>query len=403
MSMAWKNPFGNLAKQDDFIVLSMRQMNSNKKFTMLLRNFRLNFVKLAGTAACSGAAIYQYSNSNNSHNLLSENAYQNARSPEMQRNFSLGKSRFDQETYQGRLKSMFQLINPMNLFINEKEIEDSKQLLQDYREGNLRDDVTDDELWSAQEKISSVIHPVTQEPMFILGRMSAFIPVNIPIALGMIIHGSTGTAAQIFWQVVNQSYNVVNNYTNRGGMQVDWSLILKSYALAVASATTIAISAGVLMKRIPSLQSFNRIIPYIAVVTAGALNVGFTRIDEITNGIPVYDDKGNTLGISQLAGKLAVFKTIATRSMFLPVFPLLLPPVAVASLKSLKLLPKSKPLLLAVEILIISLCIGIGLPAALAIEPQKMEIRAEKLEPEFQNLVDQDGKLIEILFANKGL
>ena len=41
--------------------------------------------------------------------------------------------------------------------------------------------------------------------------------MNIPIAIGMLMHGTTGVAAGIFWQWVNQSMNVVQNYTNRSG------------------------------------------------------------------------------------------------------------------------------------------------------------------------------------------
>jgi len=41
----------------------------------------------------------------------------------------------------------------------------------------------------------------------------------------------------------------------------------------------------------------------------------------------VLDAEGKERGRSVTAGKLAVFKTVTTRSMFLPIFPLLIPPV----------------------------------------------------------------------------
>ena len=67
----------------------------------------------------------------------------------------------------------------------------------------------------------------------------------------MLMHGPTGVAANIFWQWVNQTYNVVNNYVNRAGPEVDMTALLSSYALAVGSAIGIAVGAGALMKARP--------------------------------------------------------------------------------------------------------------------------------------------------------
>ena len=39
------------------------------------------------------------------------------------------------------------------------------------------------------------------------------------------------------------------------------------------------------------------------------------------------DADGNKLGRSIAAGQTAVFRTVTTRSMFLPIFPLVIPPV----------------------------------------------------------------------------
>ena len=64
-------------------------------------------------------------------------------------------------------------------------------------------------------------------------------------------------------------------------------------------------------------------------------NVGFTRMDEIRNGIDVSDADGNVLGRSVAAGKIAVFKTVTTRSCFLPIFPLVIPPLTMKALGAL--------------------------------------------------------------------
>jgi hypothetical protein len=62
-----------------------------------------------------------------------------------------------------------------------------------------------------------MVHPVTGETTFMPGRMSAFVPANLPVLCGMLIHGPTGPVAAAFWQWVNQTLNVMCNYVNRSG------------------------------------------------------------------------------------------------------------------------------------------------------------------------------------------
>jgi len=72
--------------------------------------------------------------------------------------------------------------------------------------------------------------------------------MNVPTAAGMLLHGPTSVGAGLFWQWANQSYNVVNNYTNRGGKDVDMSSLLQSYGLAVFASCGLAIGSGKMMK-----------------------------------------------------------------------------------------------------------------------------------------------------------
>lgn len=163
------------------------------------------------------------------------------------------------------------------------------------------------------------------------------------------------------------------------------------------------------MKAYPRLNALGSFVPYVAVVTAGSCNVAFTRMDEIRNGVAVpslleglgmgtdlgccqvVDGEGNERGLSVTAGKLAVFKTVTTRSMFLPIFPLLIPPVgelvyllipcrpepspAVTDLvplatvmSALPLKPMTTPHSLA-TLAVITVSIAAALPIALALEP----------------------------------
>ena len=92
-----------------------------------------------------------------------------------------------------------------------------------------------------------------------------------------------------------------------------------------------------------------------------------------------------------------------SRSCFLPIFPLVLPPVIMSAAHRIKMVQRSKPLALMVELLAITACMSMGLPAAIAIFPQQMSIEARKLEPQFHHLTDVQGRSLEYLYYNKGL
>ena len=55
------------------------------------------------------------------------------------------------------------------------------------------------------------------------------------------------------------------------------------------------------------------------------------------------------------------------------------------------------------EISVITMCMSCALPAALAILPQRMELKTGSLEEQFQDLKDKDGNRIQFLYAEKGL
>ena len=217
------------------------------------------------------------------------------------------------------------------------------------------------------------------------------------------MHGPTSMGAGIFWQFINQTYNCVNNYANRSSAEVEMTTIATSYGLAVGTACSLALGAGVLVKRVPALARVGLLIPYLATVAAGSTNVGFTRMNEMTEGINVFDEEGNDLGISVQAGRTAVLNTVLTRSMFLPVFPLLFPPMIMQAIKKSNMIRAGGPLI-AAEVLTITFFMGIGLPCALAIQPQKMVLDVNDLEEHFRLALDpKTGKPREVVYANKGL
>jgi len=314
--------------------------------------------------------------------------------------FSMDASRYDQSTFYGRLMGMYNYIDPRTLFLSTAALKTSQEMLAKFKEtGKKPEGVSDAEMWEHRKNVDVSIHPVTGDVLFAPGRMSAFVPMNVPLCALMLM---ASTPPQVvFTQWLNQTYNVVNNYVNRSGAQVDWSALLTSYGLAVGASCSIAVGAGKLMKAVPALEVMGPFVPYLAVISAGSANVSFTRMDEWKGkGISVCDAEGKDLGMSRKAGQTAVMQTVLSRSCFLPIAPMVLP---VLAMKALKPFLKVRPVAIAAEIVLITGCIAGMLPVALAILPQTMEIDASKLEPEFKNLKDSKGQPVIKVFANKGL
>lgn len=317
--------------------------------------------------------------------------------------FVLGGNRYDQSTFQGRLTHIQELIDMRTLLITDEEVAAAQALLAKCEKlGRNPDGVSDAELWEAQRKVNAVIHGPTGEKMNIFGRMSMFVPANVPIAAGLLM--SKSTAATLFWQWFNQTYNVFNNYVNRAGPTVEMGPLLQSYALAVTSACGIgAFVLPKLLQTFPALLVLGPAVPYLAVITAGSCNVGFTRMDEIQSGIDVADADGNKLGRSIKAGQVAVFKTVTTRSMFLPIFPLLIPTVVMKAVLATGAVVAGGGAAIAIELATITACMSIGLPAALALQPLQMELDVSSLEPQFQSMKDKSGQPIKYVYASKGM
>lgn len=92
----------------------------------------------------------------------------------------LTKPKFDQSTYVNRAKHFFLLTNPANLWASDKDLDNAKRIITEYKAGKTEIEgcKTIDDLWNAKYLYDSAFHPDTGEKMIIIGRMSAQVPMN---------------------------------------------------------------------------------------------------------------------------------------------------------------------------------------------------------------------------------
>ena len=114
------------------------------------------------------------------------------------------------------------------------------------------------------------------------------------------------------------------------------------------------------------------------------------------------DEAGVVQGQSLVAAKKAMAEMVLSRGVFLPSTVLGLPPVVMALLdRAVGWAPHSTRRLGAQAVTVIG-ALGVCLPLALAIFPQRGAISSERLEPEFRGEGGEGGAPRQ-LYYNKGL
>ncbi|XP_058406936.1 sideroflexin-5 isoform X3 [Diceros bicornis minor] len=275
--------------------------------------------------------------------------------------FQLGKPRFQQTSFYGRFRHFLDIIDPRTLFVTERRLREAVQLLEDYKHGTLRPGVTNEQLWSAQKIKQAILHPDTNEKIFMPFRMSGYIPFGTPIVVGLLLPNQT-LASTVFWQWLNQSHNACVNYANRNATKPSpVSKFIQGYLGAVISAVSIAVGLNVLVQKANKFTPATRLlvqrfvpfpavaVPYIKghsllhhrekisafTTSANICNVVLMRYGELEEGIDVLDGDGNLVGSSKIAARHALLETALTR-VVLPMPILVLPPIVMSVLEKSK-------------------------------------------------------------------
>jgi hypothetical protein len=226
--------------------------------------------------------------------------------------------------------------------------------------------------------------------------MSAFVPMNIPIAFGLICLPATRTNIAFFnW--LNQTYNAGMNYANSSGKEDSVKYIAISYVMALVSSIGVAMYLNRRFSKLGNMglirSALIRLFPSSA---AGFLNLFFMRSDYAIKGIDVKDKDDNTVGVSKKCGIKALFEGALSRC-FMPM-PLLANHFIVTYMNTLAF-PRN--LKIFIELVLCAIALSIGLPCSIAIFKQYSTCHVDSLENELKEKLKQRG--IDYVYYNKGL
>eukprot|EP00922_Rhytidocystis_sp_ex-Travisia-forbesii_P003939 GHVS01005712.1.p1 GENE.GHVS01005712.1~~GHVS01005712.1.p1 ORF type:complete len:367 (+),score=66.40 GHVS01005712.1:216-1316(+) len=305
------------------------------------------------------------------------------------------------QLYCARVLAFQRRMNPVLLTLSDGQIRNAKTI--------VRNPNHPDYAWACNV-VEGTVHPQTGDIIPLLGRLSAFVPVNIPVCGGMLLAPPT-LGNVIGWQWLNQTYNAYFNFSQANkditkpqetGIDMD---LLKGYSAATVVSVGLAVSSTQWLSRSRQLSDVLRarlhmIVPYFAVASAGVANVGLMRIRELTDGIPVFfnvagENSAEPLGASKVAAKQALTQTAISR-IVLPIPILALPPPILAVCYRLKAVKASRVLKVAAELTVLVAGIWAGLPCAVGIFPQTASLQLKDVE------VDIQEKAKEIICARKG-
>lgn len=232
--------------------------------------------------------------------------------------------------------------------------------------------------------------------------------MNIGLLVGLLHPSQSAAATQVFWQWLNQTYNTGVNYANRNASAQQSTMdVAKSYAVTVSCCCGISFGGNKLIdrvgaQRVPAYARF--LLPYVAVASAGLVNVGLMRSSDYLHGVSVNDaaTREPIDGVSKIAGRTAIGQVMASRA-FVPLPLIALPPFIVGWIMRRPFFAKRPGFELPVTLGVIGVDLLFAAPMGLALYPPECRLPVSTLEPEFHNLRNSNGEPITEVIFNKGL
>ncbi|XP_072042589.1 sideroflexin-2-like [Amphiura filiformis] len=326
-------------------------------------------------------------------------AMSNASSPSNR--LDLGVPRWDQSTFTGRFKHFLNITDMRLSVCSDKQLEDAKGLVTNYKLGLEPPGTTEQQLWHAQKVYMSAFHPDSGEKQNVIGRMSFQVPGGM-ILTGCMLQFYKTIPAVVFWQWANQSFNALVNYTNRNAASaITNKQIGMSYVTATSSALVAALSLNSLTKKAPPLVA--RYVPFVAVAAANCVNIPMMRQQEVLHGITVYNEQGQELGKSKKAAKKGISQVVLSRiSMTVPGMCGL--PIVMERLLRYNWFRQVAWSHAIFQTAACGAFLIFMVPFGCSLFPQKASIAVNKLEPDLRDeIYSKYGDGIQKVYFNKGL
>ncbi|XP_013397133.1 sideroflexin-2 isoform X1 [Lingula anatina] len=291
---------------------------------------------------------------------------------------NLDEPRWDQSTFVGRLKYFFWVTDPRAVFKTNKQLDDAKELVALYKEGKEPEGTTEEQIWYAKKLTLSAFHPDTGERQNVIGRMSFQVPGGMLIT-GCLLQFYRTSAAVVFWQWVNQSFNALVNYTNRNAQaSITNQQIAVAYVSATSSAVVTAIGLKTFLSKRTTSTLLQRFVPFAAVAAANMVNIPLMRQSELIDGIAVFDENGKRVSESRYGAAKGISQVVFSRiAMATP--GMLLTPVIMERLEKYRWMQRIKPAHVFIQTLIVGCFLLFMTPTACALFPQKCSINLEKM------------------------
>lgn len=291
-------------------------------------------------------------------------------------------SMFNQGGFIGRAFHYFKITDIRQMMLSNRTLYEYKQKIDSFQinRRSLSQEESK-EMWKMRYAVDASFHSETKELIPKPLRIYSFIPMNIPIAVGLICLPTTKFNIA-FFNLLNQTYNATLNYYTGSKSEDSIKFLALSFSLAVIS----SIGSGLMMKRLFKVndssnllkQSLLRIGPSMI---AGFLNLFFMRSNYFIKGLTIKDNNGNNLGTSRLVGYKAMLEGAISRSLLCS--PLIINLIFLTKLKQNYKISRS--CFKIIELLGCGFFLGLGLPLSISIFNQNGKLKIKYLEREIQD------------------